>query len=267
MGGFFGGGSQSSQRGSTVTNQNISPAQEELIRQLTPVEVGEAQLQFGTEQQAVPMLQQAVAGAQNPLLGALQTGQAERALPGQIGAAGGPLAGILGAGGADLLSSTPRSIISPLEQSFSETVLPGISSAAIRAGAPGGSAEQDLTTRATREFGRAATSELQRGAAARYGAAIPGLSQAFQFALAGPQAQAGLEGQERGLAVQRAQTPISLAQILMGGANNPIFNVPFAPPSTTQFTRGGGTSGPTAGAEAGSAVGSLLPLLMFALLT
>lgn len=232
MSGLFGGGTTRA----TQTSR-VSPAQEELIRALLPLQIGGAQLQFGLAEQGVPALTEAVAGAGPALTGALQLSPAELNLPSAVGEVSSRLGGTLEAGVTDLLGPVPSVILDPLVELLVENVLPAISSASIRAGAPGGSAEQSLTTRAVRGFGRGATGELARSAADRFRAGAGAFPVAQALSLAGPRAEAGLGAQERGLATQRAGVPIQLAQILLAAAQGiPVTQTPFAPPSVSQRT-------------------------------
>jgi hypothetical protein len=255
MGGFFGGGRQMRE----VVTQQISPAQEEAIRALLPIQLQEAQLQVGLTRRGAEQLPAALEEVGRGLAGALQASPAEAALPGITEARTAPLAGILGLGAADLLSPVPRAVISPLEEAFRETISPEIQSAAIRAGAPGGSAEQNLFARATREFARGAASQLLSQQAER--AKVAGLlaPQAATLGLAGPREAAQLGALERTLAAQREEIPLASAlQLLSAGAGIPIVQVPFAPPSQARRS----TETPTFGAELGSAFGTALMLAL-----
>src|SRR5262249_40508655 len=215
-------------------------------------------------QQGSEQLRGALPGAQTGLESALQLSPEESAFPGVVGDISTPLAGSLAGTLQGISGPAPTSVLEPLVESFQQDVIPGISSAAIRAGSPGGSGEQNLVTRAAGAFGRGATGELARTATQR-AALQPGLASAIQnLGTAGAQAGVNLAGQRRQLDVQRSQVPLTLANMLMNaGSGFPQFQVPFAPPS--QQTRSSGVQSPTEGAEFGSAIGSLLPIALMLL--
>lgn len=251
--GLFGGG----RRQTTTQTAQVSPAQERLITALTPIQIEEAGLQLGLAQQGVPALTEAVAGAEPALMGALELSSAETGLPGEVGRVSAPLGGAVSASATDLLGPIPGVILDPLIEALTEDVLPAISSASIRAGAPGGSVEQDLTTRAVRGFGRAATGELARSAAERTRAGATAAPIAQALSLAGPRAAADVGAQERGLATRRAGVPIELAQTLLSASQGiPVVRTPFAPPSATARTQ----TRPSVASDVGSALETALLL-------
>jgi hypothetical protein len=259
MGGFFGGGTQ--QRTRQNVQPDIGPAQERVEAALYPLQIEAAQLQQQLSRTGTQQLQQGVAGARAPLEEAMQMGAGEAALPGAIAGVNAPLSQMLSQGAMELAGPTPESILEPLESSFRNVVSPEIQSAAIRAGAVGGSAEQDLFSRAAADFGRAATGELARTAAGRMSAAQQGAQAASQLGIAGPQAEAQRDALERQLGLQRGQLPIDLANILLQGAGGvPGIATPFAPAGTT--TKFYGTDKPTTGAEVGSGLGLVAALAM-----
>lgn len=168
---------------------------------------------------------------------ALQLAGEESVLPAALQAAVSPSVEALRAGAASVLGGPAD--LSFLEQEFREQVLPSIAGAAVRAGAVGGSAEQDLTARAVREFGRAAAAELSRQSAARLQAATPALGLAAQLGQIAPQAAAQIGGLRRQLEVQRERTPLELVLMASQGIRFPeVPTIPgFAGP-TTQTSRG-----------------------------
>jgi hypothetical protein len=255
VGGFFGGGRQTR----TVVQSQISPAQEEAVRALLPFQLEEAGLQLGLARQGAGMLQSAVGETGAELERALQLSPAERALPEITELQFGPASQLVFGGAEEMFGPVPRSIITPLERAFRETVSPEIQSAALRAGAPGGGVEQDLFTRAAGRFATEAVEALQRGAAERFrtGALLANL--APTLGVAGAREAANLGALERALATQQAEVPVALAQALLGAASGiPLVQVPFAPAGSV--TRGRET--PTTAAELGSALGTALTLAL-----
>lgn len=104
-------------------------------------------------------------------------------------------------------------ITGPIERSYEHTILPGINAAAIRAGAPGGSTEQDLYTQAAGDFGRGMSEglgslELQRRTQA-----------------------ANLGATERDVAVKKAMSPLQLILSLL----SPSAGIQFGGGTTQKF--------------------------------
>src|SRR5215471_6739195 len=247
----------------TVTQPITSPAQEQAITTLMPYELAIAR---GGTEEALNVFDPTVSATQ----GALQLSPEERALPGEIASVNLPLADTLSQGAGELRSQArglegpvPADVLQPLQEEFAGTVLPSISSAAIRAGAPGGSAEQGLTRQAITDYGRGAASALDTQAVQRLNALNQALgteagigSTIGQQLLAGPMAAGQLAQQGRQLDVQSAQTPWNMAQQLMGLARG--IQVPWAGQGSTSTT----TQNPPIGQEVMGGIGAAASLAM-----
>lgn len=87
------------------------------------------------------------------------------------------------------------------------------------------------------------------------------VGQLVNMGLAPAQAEAALAAAERNMAMQRAQVPLSLANVLMSASTGvPSLSLPFAPPNTSSKT----TESMSAGAEAGSTMQGLMQMAMMA---
>lgn len=122
------------------------------------------------------------AGALAALSPSLLAAPGQAAAPLQFSFGEGPgQVGLLGLAQAAQGMNAPldtNAILAPLERSFRETVAPEIRSAAMRAGVPGGSGEQDLFTRAAGRYGTQAGEALSNAELARRGVGLQGLGQA-----------------------------------------------------------------------------------------
>lgn len=144
--------------------------------------------------------------------------QSQQGLPGAIESSATPLGQNL----SNMLE-TPldsNAVLQPIEESYNRTILPGIKSSAVSAGAPGGSREGDLMTQAAGQFGRDEASALANAQTARIaatGVASP-VANALQTAGAQQTAQTG------------AQTAMAPLQIILQALTG--FN-PYAGSATT----------------------------------
>src|SRR5262245_44595034 len=143
MGGFFGGGNVTQTR--QKTEAWLSLPQLQYISTATPAAQQGLINQFGLSTAGTTGMLETAQPEISALQKALQVGPSEAALPGVYESTYAPMASVLTEAGTDLAGPAPRSILEPLQAEFNETILPGISGAAIRAGAPGGQGEQDLT--------------------------------------------------------------------------------------------------------------------------
>lgn len=272
MPGLFGGGSSKTNTDRSLTRQEVELQQQqvELGRALSPIQIALSKLggaQFGVDalgNQAGPSVTTTA-----PAL--LNVSEAERAVPGILGGINEPLIASLRGIQGDIQSNASEPLASdrllgPLSRAFTETVIPEIKSASIRAGAPGGSVEQDLFERAVGRFGSEATDVLAQNELRRRTLANLALNQAAGFTpllqqlqLQEPQGEAALAGQERSLQFRGATLPLEL----LLGATGGNFNAPGIPlPGGAVETTA--QSGPTTGGQIGSGITSALTLALLA---
>ena len=155
----------------------------------------------------------------NPLIQAyrsyLSPSQAERDLPGTLSQYAGPIGSYLSEQAMAGLDTD--AILGPLQRAFTQTVAPEIRSSALRAGAPGGSVEGDLFSRASGEFGAQGAEALSRAELARRSVAgqIGPLGASLQTM--GPEAAARLGAQEQQYGRESALSPLQIAMQAIQG--------------------------------------------------
>lgn len=257
MGDFFKG------KGTT----NINPPRSEPTSSTFEPEIAEDPIRQALAEEAIAsskfqretsadIYKRLVAGAEyaGPLLQALlQLDPREGALPEETQRVSGGIYETLKPGMERLADPNAGAELDFLEDEFTESILPELSSAGIRAGSPGGSGEQSLTLKAIRDYGRSTAAELTRQQATRFAAAASAAPTVASMGLAGPQARAALAALERSLGVQAAKTPLELAMNVSSGTRFP--GVPAVPAPVVGGTTTGQQFFPTGGSSTQSMSG------------